>query len=797
MKRKQPSFLQRWTTENNSLVNQYLREDHDGPTLLSEFQRLVREIQGLPPRSPSLCVELPVVFNLCYLQYTNKPQGGADQLDLSTIICAALQRVLRGSQSGQAVLTVERLLNPDPDVTVLLTHVIQLAQYTDIVEPVCLLATLLALHFLGSQRDKAATILQIVKECKTQASSKSGESTVAADEGHAFQPHLIPNCVLSTDELSRTVRPPVHYLLACCHYLGGNTTECLKELESQTAVQPFLPASYLKGYVLYGEKRYDESILTLQDCLSSPSIDMCSKARILNLMGCCCAQQGKPHTAIQLFREALRCDFSHYTALYNISLQYRALGLGDVELETLNLLVTALENEDSRKDSCKNQVLDLVLQLDNVAPGAASLLTGPQSGILLHQALYVLAKRCLEQERYEAAAQRYVDLLAAVLDTSVMQASTETGSPFPLLDMQTVYCEAALSLLKAQRYEDAISVCDKLLTKVPPNNQWQNDMESLNPSHNTFSQSHDALHTSHDSFKLVEDSIPSTSNRCDSGDDLFGSNDDSEERTSGKMSKKRAREPSEQGGMQSFEQNTEVKSGRLKSVLPLIYKAEALYRLEEYQEAVGCYDRLLKMLYDVIPEESDTDNKTDKRTDSTQPTQKRRRTEEGFLPMIPDSGSTSKMSEVTRKLLIMKAEAYQNKGLILIGQEKLQGALQCLRLSIQSNPDSTVAMYNHTLLLWRMGRRREAGHNWLQYRGVDTRLDSMQLGHLLKQKEQAISTECDNSEEGISDRQLMMLDKATLQQLMDSRTPQRGWGGSTTLSRSGLFSASTSAKNWA
>ncbi|XP_078619769.1 uncharacterized protein LOC144886852 [Branchiostoma floridae x Branchiostoma japonicum] len=106
-------------------------------------------------------------------------------------------------------------------------------------------------------------------------------------------------------------------------------------------------------------------------------------------------------------------------------------------------------------------------------------------------------------------------------------------------------------------------------------------------------------------------------------------------------------------------------------------------------------------------------------------------------------------------------------------------------------------MYNHTLLLWKMGRRREAAHNWLGYRGVDTRRDSLQLGQLLKQKEQEISTVCDNTEEGISDRHLLMLDKATLQQLMDSRTPQRGLGSSATLSRPGLFSASTSTKNWA
>ncbi|XP_019639093.1 PREDICTED: uncharacterized protein LOC109481060 [Branchiostoma belcheri] len=337
MKKRQPSFLQRWTTENNRLVQQYLTEDHNGLTLQSEFQRLVKEIQGLPPRIPSLCVELPVVFNLCYLQYTSKPQGGAD---LSTALCGALQRVLRASQSGQAVLTVERLLNPDPDVTVLLKHVIQLAQGTDLVEPVCLLATLLALRLLGSQRDKSSAILQTVKTCKTQTSSESEGNTAASGKGCVIQPHLIPSCVLGTDEDSRCQHPPVEYLLACCYYLDGNTAVCLQELERPAADQQFLPASYLKGYVLYGEKRYEESILALQDCLSSPVLDMCSKARVLNLMGCCCAQQGKPHTAVQLFREALQCDFSLHMALYNISLQYRALGLGDVELETLNLLVT-------------------------------------------------------------------------------------------------------------------------------------------------------------------------------------------------------------------------------------------------------------------------------------------------------------------------------------------------------------------------------------------------------------------------------------------------------------------------
>eukprot|EP00058_Branchiostoma_floridae_P013379 XP_002598867.1 hypothetical protein BRAFLDRAFT_90108 [Branchiostoma floridae] len=296
MQKSQSSFLHRWTTDNNRFVSQYLTEDHDTALLLSEFQRLVKEIQGLPARVTSLCVELPVVFNLCYLQYTSTPQGGADQLDLSTTICGALQRVLRASQSGQAVLTVERLLTSDPDVTVLLKHVLQLAQGskgTDLVEPVCLLATLLALCYLGCERDKAVAVLQIVKERGTQTSSESGERTAASGEGCALRPHLIPSSVLGTDDVisSRPVRPPVHYLLACCQYLDGNIAECLQELDRQTAEQPFLPASYLKGYVLYVEKRYEESILALQTCLNSPSLDMISKARILNLMGCCCAQQ--------------------------------------------------------------------------------------------------------------------------------------------------------------------------------------------------------------------------------------------------------------------------------------------------------------------------------------------------------------------------------------------------------------------------------------------------------------------------------------------------------------------------
>ena len=50
--------------------------------------------------------------------------------------------------------------------------------------------------------------------------------------------------------------------------------------------------------------------------------------------------QEKPNTAIQMCKEALKLDFDYVLAIYNISEQYRALGLHDAQLEILHLLVT-------------------------------------------------------------------------------------------------------------------------------------------------------------------------------------------------------------------------------------------------------------------------------------------------------------------------------------------------------------------------------------------------------------------------------------------------------------------------
>lgn len=40
-----------------------------------------------------------------------------------------------------------------------------------------------------------------------------------------------------------------------------------------------------------------------------------------------------------MFKEALKVDFTYASSMYNISVQYRRLGLEDAELDTLILLV--------------------------------------------------------------------------------------------------------------------------------------------------------------------------------------------------------------------------------------------------------------------------------------------------------------------------------------------------------------------------------------------------------------------------------------------------------------------------
>lgn len=169
------------------------------------------------------------------------------------------------------------------------------------------------------------------------------------------------------------------------------------------------------------------------------------KARIYNLIGKCFQKLNKCQLSIQMFKEALCADFSYLVPLFNTSLQYRNQGVEDVELECLNLLVTALGMREKLEGY---NTMELVC-----------LLNTEDEDIPFIQALYTLCSRSLQLKRYDVAAEKYVSLLDYLKSWKMGTQEVATCIP-PLLQ---VHHEAIEALLMSKQYKECVALCDRVL----------------------------------------------------------------------------------------------------------------------------------------------------------------------------------------------------------------------------------------------------------------------------------------------------------------------------------------------
>ncbi|XP_032978295.1 Fanconi anemia group G protein isoform X3 [Rhinolophus ferrumequinum] len=143
--------------------------------------------------------------------------------------------------------------------------------------------------------------------------------------------------------------------------------------------------------------------------------------------------------------------------LLEASRLYRQLGNTVAELESLELLVEALSVTPS------SEVPPLLIEVELLLPRpdpASPLHCGTQS-----QVKHLLASRCLQKGRAEDAAEHYLDLLALLLDGSEPKKFSPPPCP-PGPCMPEVFLEAAAALIQAGRAQDALTVCEELLSRT-------------------------------------------------------------------------------------------------------------------------------------------------------------------------------------------------------------------------------------------------------------------------------------------------------------------------------------------
>ncbi|XP_052634168.1 Fanconi anemia group G protein isoform X2 [Harpia harpyja] len=188
----------------------------------------------------------------------------------------------------------------------------------------------------------------------------------------------------------------------------------------------------------------------------------CSKrvlAQIYTCLGYCAQQMGKPQTALQHLKRALQVDFQCLPALFHAAAVYRELGETNAELEALALLYEALGKKlPAAASSSPYFLIQTELLVDT--PILASLLRRRHPS----EVKYLLAQRCLQDGRVADAVEHYLDFLALLQEGLQQQVPLDDSSALPRIP--EVILETASALEQAGRHQDAITMCDEVISRT-------------------------------------------------------------------------------------------------------------------------------------------------------------------------------------------------------------------------------------------------------------------------------------------------------------------------------------------
>ncbi|XP_044795928.2 Fanconi anemia group G protein isoform X6 [Bubalus bubalis] len=178
--------------------------------------------------------------------------------------------------------------------------------------------------------------------------------------------------------------------------------------------------------------------------------------QVYTALGTCLRKMGSPQRALLYLVAALKEGSTWGPPLLEASRLYQQLGNIAAEIESLELLVEALSI--TRIPEARQLLIEVELLLPQPDP-ASPLHCGTQS-----QAKYLLASRCLQTGRAADAAEHYLDLLALLLDGSEPKFSPPPCPPGPCVP--ELFLEAAAALIQAGRAQDALTVCEELLSRT-------------------------------------------------------------------------------------------------------------------------------------------------------------------------------------------------------------------------------------------------------------------------------------------------------------------------------------------
>ncbi|CAC5424543.1 FANCG [Mytilus coruscus] len=500
-------LIEKNTTKGDNLQNQWIVSCN----LISSQFMSVRA----PLNIAQLQLELSALYNLCFIRVQTENVGFLYDDQFLQIIKETLIRVI-GQQDW-------RHCNLHQDTTELLFLALQQVYDDQILSPlvsVCCLWTV-----VNCRQTKTDSVMQLVDKCLTLHLKNLELPPIT----------LLPLSLILTGQhyIDTPSVTDIVYMTAGMAYYRKDHQKA-KEYLNQVQLPEF------KGYTAYliaCQDYYSENYVEVLTTLAIDHTDMTSRLKALHchLFGLALSKLEKHHCAIQKFREALEHDFSFLLPLYHLSLEYRSLGMTLAELESLNLLSTALQNADIKQTDYSQ---DLFTQITHETNGELT---------------WCQVRRCISK--------RYLDLLVYLNDVSTIQISGNSLVTVPRI--QSIYLEAIHCLHEAKNYNDCVAVCDQVLSCLPSGSQ-----NSSFSFHNQSEIDQMSCDTSLTGIVNISDIEP---DRLESASSQEGS--------------KRKRLNSEESKTRE--------TGCDSDVLVLLYKADCFVFLEKIETALQCLDKCI------------------------------------------------------------------------------------------------------------------------------------------------------------------------------------------------------------
>ncbi|XP_058927649.1 Fanconi anemia group G protein [Kogia breviceps] len=414
------SCLDLWRENNDQLVQQAKVAQDSGLSprrqqlaqdALEGLRGLLHSLQGLPASVSVLPLELTVICNFITLR-ASLAQGFTE--DLAQDIQQGLERVLETQEQLKTRL--------EHGLTGLWDSVLRVSSLLPELLP--------ALHHLAGLQ--AALWL---------STDRLGDLTLLLQTLNVSQSRASEDLLL----LLKTWKPPA---------------------EESDAPLTLQDAQDLRGVLLtaFAYRQGLQELITgnLPRALSSlheAASGLCPRpvlVQVYTALGTCLRKMGSPQRALLYLVTALKGESTCGPPLLEASRLYRQLENTAAEIECLELLVEALSV--AHIPEAPQLLIEVELLLPRPDP-ASPLHCGTQS-----QAKYLLASRCLQTGRAENAAEHYLDLLALLLDGSESKFSPPPCPPGPCVP--EVFLEAAAALIQAGRAQDALTVCEELLSRM-------------------------------------------------------------------------------------------------------------------------------------------------------------------------------------------------------------------------------------------------------------------------------------------------------------------------------------------